>query len=264
MSFTLEFLTDNRYEAVGKTNEIKAGGCWYDQFMWDSFGVGRSGSLATTYVRALNSGKDFDSDRRPVTYIENHDHSTVIEQCGGRDRWWRTQPLALALFTICGAPLLHNGQEFGEQYWFPEDGAGRVAPRPLRWTKNDDTTGQWLTELYRQLIAIRAAHPALRSQNFYPEPYDQQLQHFNEYGYGVDTSRSVAIFHRWGNDDSGKLERFIIAINFSESDQYVDIPFSASGRWQELLNGGSVDVQDFWMRNYRLPSNWGRIFFRVD
>jgi pullulanase len=40
MSFTLEMLPDNRYDAVGKTNEIQASGCWYDQFMWDSFEVG--------------------------------------------------------------------------------------------------------------------------------------------------------------------------------------------------------------------------------
>src|ERR671924_334686 len=135
--------------------------------MWRSFEAGRSGHVATSFVRALDSGMDFDAVRTPVTYVENHDHSTVTEQCGGRDRWWRTQPLAIALLTACGAPMIHNGQEFGEQYWFPEEGSGRVMPRPLRWGQSADATGSRLLELYRRLIAIRQAHPSLRTHNFY-------------------------------------------------------------------------------------------------
>jgi hypothetical protein len=231
--------------------------------MWQSFGVGRSGSVPTSYVRALNSGMDFDSSRAPVTYIENHDHSTLAEQCGGRDRWWRAQPLAIALFTMCGAPLIHNGQEFCEQYWFPEDGNGRVLPRPLRWDRSEDLIGDWMREFYRKLADIRAAHPALRSQNFYPDYYDEQWTHMNPQGYGVDVDKAVAIFHRWGPDARGRVERFIIAVNFSEHDQTIDIPFPANGRWKELLNGFDVNVSDYWLRWSVVPSNWGRIFLLV-
>lgn len=219
MSFTLEFLTDNRYAAIGKTNEIQATGCWYDQFLWDSFDVGRTGLVWTKYVRGLNSGKDFYSTRRPVTYIENHDHSTLISQCGGRDVWWRTQPMAIALMTMCGAPLVHNGQEFGEEYSFPESGDGRVASRPLRWEHSTDATGRSLLAIYQKLIGIRKAHPALRSQNFYPDPYDEQHTLFNSLGYGVSQDKNVAIFHRWRQDDQGRLERFIVVLNCSEYQQ---------------------------------------------
>lgn len=88
--------------------------------------------------------------------------------------------------TICGGPLLRNGQEFGEDYSFPEDGNGPVASRPLRWRYSKDGTGQWLRTLYQKLIAIRHAHPALLSQNFYHGPYDEQLTQFNGQGYGVN------------------------------------------------------------------------------
>lgn len=263
LSFSLELLTDNRYEAIGKTNEIKASGCWYDQFMWDSFGVGSSGNVGTKYVRALNSGKDFDADRRPVTYIENHDHSTVVDQCGGRDVWWRTQPMSIALMTMCGAPLVHNGQEFGEHYSFPEDGPGRVAARPLRWEQASDDTGNRLYELYRKLIQIRHDHPSLRSQNFYPDPYDETDTGFNSAGYGVNEAKDVIIFHRWGTDDRGQAERFIVVLNCSEFPQTVDIPFSTNGQWQDLLNDNSVEVQDFWLRGETLGSHWGRIYFQA-
>lgn len=262
LSFTLELLTDNRYEAISKTNEIKATGCWYDPLMWQSFGIGNSGNVATSFVRALNAGKDFADDRRPVTYIENHDHSTLTEQCGGRSQWWRTQPLAIALFTICGAPMIHNGQEFGEQYWFPEEGDGRVQPRPLRWAQRSDAIGQQLRWLYEKLAAIRKAHPALRSQNFYPEPYDEGSRTFDSQGYGINELKDVAIFHRWGIDDRGALELFMVVLNFSAFDQWVDIPFPDNGPWQDLLNGGGSQVNDYWLRNERLGSHWGRVYFK--
>lgn len=263
ISLTLEFLTDNRYEAVGKANEIQATGCWYDQFLWDSFEVGRTGNVWTKYVRGLNSGKDFDSTRHPVCYIENHDHSTLTVQCGGRSVWWRTQPMAIALLTLCGAPLIHNGQEFGEEYAFPESGETRVASRPLRWEHSVDLIGQSLQALYQKLIAIRRAHPALRSQNFYPDPYDERDMLFNNFGYGVNQDKDVVIFHRWGHDEQGRLERFIIVLNCSGYDQIVDIPFPDNGDWEDLLNGGSLSVNDYWLRSERMSNHWGRIYFKL-
>lgn len=262
VSLTLELLTDNRYEAIGRTNQLRATGCWYDQLMWELFETGRTGHANTRLMRALDSGRDFDSSRRPVTYIENHDHSTVTEQCGGRAAWWRTQPLAVALMCISGAPLIHNGQEWGEQYWFPEQGDGRVEPRQLRWTQLSDNIGQSLMSLYRRLIAIRHQYPALRSQNFYPVAYDERTTQFNAYGYGIDEQRDVAIIHRWGNDEQGGLERLIIVLNFSAYDQTVNIPFSANGQWEDLLNGGTARVDNFYLLDQAIGSHWARVYLQ--
>lgn len=260
MAFSLELLTDNRYEAVGLTNALNAGGCWYDPLMWQGFDAGRTGHVRTPYVRALNAGKDCDGSRRPITYIENHDHATVTEQCGGRDAWWRTQPLAIALFTVAGTPLIHNGQEFGDQYWFPEDGDGRVAPRPVRWQLSNDDNGRRLRRLYKQLVSIRLTHPALRTLNFYPDPYDERAVELSADGFGVSEDRSVAIFHRWGPGAGGKIEKFIIVLNFSVDAQRVDVPFSDNGVWRELLEGWTVSVSDWRLAGHLVGSHWGRVF----
>jgi 1,4-alpha-glucan branching enzyme len=257
VSFILELLTDQRYEAIDKTNRVGASGCWFDPLMWESWDAAGSGRARPSLLRALDTGRDFAGDKRPVTYIENHDHSTVTEKLGGRERWWRTQAPAIALFTAAGAPMIHNGQEWGEQYWMPEDGDGRVLPRPLRWAQADDAIGRQLIALYAKLAAIREVHPALRSSNFYPR--DEAAE-----GYGVDEERGIVIFHRWGNDDAGRLERFIIAVNYSPFAQRIDIPFSADGRWDDLLNGVSAEVSGFQLRGHVVPSHWGEIWVKVD
>ncbi len=104
--------------------------------------------------------------------------------------------------------LLHNGQEFGEDYWLPDSGRERVAPRPC-WEQADDEIGWRLRALCRQLIRLRHECPSLRSPNFFPRTYDERDTHFNDQGFGVDVDKDVVIFHRWGNDATGTLERFI-------------------------------------------------------
>jgi pullulanase/glycogen debranching enzyme len=157
--------------------------------------------------------------------------------------------------------MIHNGQELGNQYWFPEEGEGRVLPRPVRWEDADDPIGQRLLELYRRLVRIRRDHPALRSTNFYPEPYDIQQRHFNHEGYGVDEGRDLAIFHRWGHDAQGRLERFIIVLNMSAFDQTVGIPFSIDGRWDDLLNDTAAQVSGFRLEGQVIGSHWGRVYW---
>ena len=134
--------------------------------------------------------------------------------------------------------------------------------RPLRWAQASDGIGERLQALYRQLIALRAAHLALRSANFYPEPYVERSVRLDGQGYGVDQDRDIVIYHRWGEDEQGRLERFIIALNFSAFQQPADIPFSVNGRWEDVLNGGAADVSGFWLREQLLTSHWGRIYFR--
>ncbi len=255
VALIIEHLTDNRYDAIHDTNLIGAGGCWFDPIMWQLQQYANNGAIDSSALRVLNASYQFDSDKGPVTYAENHDHSTIVQQVGGRGRWYKTQPAAIALLTAPGTPMIHNGQEFGEQYWMPESGDGRVMARPLHWNSyGSDAVGKQLQWLYGLLIQLRKDHPCLRSANFYPFPN-------NDAGYGAFTDRGIIIYHRWGTGTKGAFERFTIALNFTDTDQWIDIPLYGVADWSDLLNGTSVHQTDGYARNHRVNSNWGCVFF---
>ncbi len=260
----LEHLTDNRYQAIDDTNRICASGCWYDRFLYDVPSYGFNGGVDGRLLRVLHTSRDFNPGKGPVTYIENHDHSTVVSRAGGRGNWWKTQCPLIALMTSPGAVLLHNGQEFGDDYWLPSSGSGRVSPRPVHWDFLQDGVGQGMFALYRRLIQLRKDHPALRSANFYPHEYDDNDTRFRQDGFGVDSSRGVVIYHRWGPARDGRLERFVVALNFSRWATYVDVPVSLNGEWEDLLNGGDWHAHDCWLRSTRVESNWGRVFYHKE
>lgn len=187
----LEHLPDNRYEAVNDTNVIGADACWFDPLMFELGACAASGRAFASLMRALDGGRDFAVGKGPVTYAENHDHSTLASRVGGRSVWYRMQPAAIALMTAPGAVMLHNGQEFGDDWWLPESGEGRVISRPVNWQLAVDGVGESLIRLYRRLTEIRRALPALRTHNFYPRGYDERHTSFNPEGYGVDTDRGA-------------------------------------------------------------------------
>lgn len=258
VALILEHLTDNRFAAIHDTNQIGATNCWFDPFMYKSFDYVRSGTVDREALRILDASRDFDAGRGPVTYVENHDHSTLTSVAGGRHRWYKGQPAAIALFMAPGSVMVHNGQEFGEDYYLPEHGADRVQPRVLRWfTYGEDFVGQRLRWLYARLAAIRAAHPALRSANFFPRDNYEGV-------YGVFPEKGVVVFHRYGNDAAGQPERFMVAINYSDADHYVDVPFCHPGEWRDLLNGDVVRVDSSYrLIQHKIPSNWGRVYFSL-
>jgi glycosidase len=259
--FILEHLTDDRYAAIDATNAICATGCWYDRFLYDVPGYAAGGHVDTKVMRVLNTPRDFAAGKGPVPYVDNHDHSTVVNRVGGRGVWWKAQPALLALLTVPGAVLLRNGQEFGEDDYVPDGGDNRVVPRPLHWELLQDQTGQWLFKLHQQLIALRKECPSLSGGNFYPGDYDEQWGHFNDQGYGVDVDKGVVIYHRWWQAADGTFERFIVVLNFSDNDQWVDVPFSVKGAWTDRLSGDLLQVQGYRASNVRIPSHWGKLFY---
>ena len=97
-------------------------------------------------------------------------------------------------------------QVLAEDHWVMEDDRGtgrRVKPRPLRWGFKDDPIGRPLREVYAALIAMRNAHPGLRSDDIYPE-WNRGWNQLDPQGYGVHAARGVVIYHRWGHDQNGR------------------------------------------------------------
>jgi 1,4-alpha-glucan branching enzyme len=266
-SLTLEHL---RLDAAPVTNGTAATSYWNNELYQRCFDYLWSWQIDARIMGALDSHAGLQPGKVATTYISNHDHSHVAWQAGARNnagalQWYRTQPHAIALLTAPGAPMIHNGQEFAEDYWIMEDDHGtgrRVKPRPLRWDYATDSIGSRMIEVYQRLIRLRLAHPALRSDDIYPTGWESWQTSFNPQGYGVDVGKQVIIYLRWGQDDENRLERFIVVINFSDQVQHVDIPFSTNGRWQDLLNDREVWVFNWQLPNQEIASNWGMIYYQ--
>jgi 1,4-alpha-glucan branching enzyme len=268
-SLTIEHLD---VSAPKVTNNTCATSYWNNALYERCFEYLWKWQIDSRIVRALDTHRELNPTKVATTYLSNHDHSHVTWQCGakgnaGSMQWYRTQPYAVALLTAPGAPLIQNGQEFAEDHWIPEDDQNtsrRVKTRPLRWEFLDDWIGTTLFGLYQKLIAIRNSHPSLRSDDFYPGDWEEWKTQFDPQGYGVDVQRQVVIYHRWGTDD-GRLERFLIVLNFSSNAQRVDVPFPSNGVWTDLLNESvSPTVTDYWLRNWEVQSNWGNVFYKRD
>lgn len=257
--------------ASSVTNRTDATSYWNNELYQRCFDYLWQWNIDSRIVPALNTHVGLAPDKVATTYIGNHDHSHVAWQAGARDnagalQWYRTQPYAIALLTCPGAPMIQNGQEFAEDYWIMEDDKGsnrRVKPRPLRWDFKDDNIGFKLLKVYRKLLSIRKTYSGLRSNNIYPDKWEQWQTQFDPQGYGVDVGKGVVIYHRWGDGEDGALERFIIVLNFSSTDQTVSVPFSDNGIWEDLLSDGrKVDIHNFRLPSLTIGSNWGHIFFK--
>jgi len=133
-----------------------------------------------------------------------------------------------------------------------------VRSRPLRWNAGDPYR-VGLLPLYKQLLQLRDAHPALRSRNFYPPNWQSWMTQLDSNGFGIDTSRKLVIYHRWSDD--GK-ELFYIALNFSDQDQMIDLQFARNGVYRDVLNGNGMVTVAGNRATLKLESNWGHVYFQ--
>ncbi len=192
-------------------------------------------------------------------FIENHDHERFICHFGmhdrdnpllaegDRDRWYKLQPYLIGLLTARGIPMLWQGQELCEDYFVPDSGFGRVMlERPVRWDFFYDDIGRSLLGLVRRLLKLRNTSPQFQGGGHYF--YD----HWERY-----QSKGTLLFSR---ADSQRFS--LVALNFSDAEQWVPFWFPGSGRCQDSLHGEDnlenvVANQERWLR---LPSNYGRIW----
>lgn len=194
-----------------------------------------------------------------LQYIENHDHSRFVcnfgtiardndlLQEGNRNLWYKVQPYLIGFLTAKGIPMLWQGQEFGENYYLPEQGFGRVMLlRPVRWDYFYDSIGKSMIGLVRKLIKLR------RQQSQFTEG-----NHFFYNNYDRYHSKDVLLFSRqYGNKFS------LVALNFGNNEQAVPFWFPIAGNYQEELHGennliGVPSYSEYWVN---IPANYGRIW----
>jgi pullulanase len=275
-TLTLEHLD---LSAVEVTNATAATSFWDNSLHEVCFRALWEDRADVRLLNALNNRRFLSADKVPTVYTSNHDHSHAAWQAGARSNrgavggWWKLQPFVVALYTSTAVPLLHNGQEFGEEHFLPEDDSGtgrRVTGRPLRWKLRGDHIGKTLTALHRTLARMRRDHPALRSPHMYPAVWEEWQTRPNPVGVGLDLERQLAIYHRWAHLPGGDVENFVVVLNFSDEEHQVEVPFPTPGRWEDLLAGfdgqsgsWSVDVRGP-LALVPVSSHWGRVLWRLN
>jgi 1,4-alpha-glucan branching enzyme len=198
-----------------------------------------------------------------LQYIENHDHERFLcnfgmsnpDEAGNplfaeadRSRWYMVQPYLIGLLLSKGVPMLWQGQEFGENYFLPDFGEGRVALlRPLRWDFFYDAVGQQLVKLVRTLMRIRRDRAHMRRGAFY---FFNDWDRYQRHG--------VLLFARF---DGPRYS--LVALNFGDVDRSVPFWFPVGGDYVEELHGGDLDLRaivPLQEVTLTIPSHYGRVW----
>ena len=198
-------------------------------------------------------------EKTALQYIENHDHSRFVcnfktasygdEELlkeGDRGHWYKVQPYLIAIFASKGIPMLWQGQEFGENYFIPKEGMGRVVMfRPVRWDYFYDPVGKSMIRLVRKLVEMRH------------QPQFQRGGHYFYNDHGRYQSKNVLLFSR-----NYEKAFSLVALNFGNQDQTVTFQFPSAGDYEEELHGKDnlKDVAAGEETSITIPSNYGRIW----
>jgi maltooligosyltrehalose trehalohydrolase len=248
----------------------------------DSFSANMGRELLLADRRFDDQGctgcKTIGSDTIPalvVQFIESHDECRLFHLMQHKDEctdagyeyrnglddqpWWKLQPYAIALMTSVGIPMLWAGQEFAENTGLAHSGQARVRGyRPLHWdyfynvsASPGGSTVLPLVTLYRKLGKLRQQLPALRG------PRENAKEEY------CNPQERVLVYRRWKDN-----EVLIVALNFSDGDRYVGIPFGHVGTWVDVLQASYANPQYPYSKlitdptaheGVLIPRNFGRI-----
>ena len=182
------------------------------------------------------AGNPVDMPVAPFQYLNSHDHSHLIVSAGltgdgllpfgDRSKFYLLQPLAIALYTLEGIPMLWQGEEFAENWELPDKGSARInLRRDTHWEYFYDEYGFALVRLYRRLGQLRRNQRALRSrESFY---YFQQ---------SLQGNQALAYHRRAAPTAAGAEDFAMVALNFGDAAADIQLPFPRRGVWREMLD----------------------------
>jgi len=158
-----------------------------------------------------------------INLVESHDEERLayhLREAGvDEEMIWRKLALATSvLITLPGQPMLYHGQEWGEAT------QRTTQANPIHWEQLETQEGKALFNHYQKLCRLRHEHPALRTENVLIDR--------------VQAEQKSIIYHRW--DDAG--DEVVVAVNFSPETQNLELPFSSEGRWHEIVQEKTVEV----------------------
>jgi maltooligosyltrehalose trehalohydrolase len=252
---------------------------WQDDLLDQAQGIAAGGAVTDALPHQLDpffnntypatktvvnaAGQPVDMPVAPFQYLNSHDHSHLISFAGttssddgapgDRSLYWRMQPLAIALYTAQGVPMLWEGEEFADNYTLPSSGFARIdLRRDTHWEYFYDDYGVPLIRLYRRLALLRRSFRSLRGRDsFY---YWQQ---------SLQGSQMIAYYRRAENPDDYAM----VIINFASYADTIEVPFPKAGTWTEMIDGDVrttpwiINVAaDNAIQSVTVPSNYGFVF----
>jgi 1,4-alpha-glucan branching enzyme len=210
-----------------------------------------------------SNGNPVDMPVAPFQYLNSHDHSHLIAfvgtagdgplPSGDRSKFYRLQPMIIALYTCQGIPMLWEGEEFADDYLLPSSGAARInLRRDMHWEYFYDDYGSPLIRLCRILGTLRAANRALRGRESYYY-YQQSL-----------TGNAIVAYHRHAPASGAAPEQYaMVLLNFGSAAGQISLPFPKAGTWTESVDSTAPPLSiahDGDSASITVPGNYGYVF----
>ncbi|OQY29261.1 MAG: hypothetical protein B6244_04565 [Candidatus Cloacimonetes bacterium 4572_55] len=171
---------------------------------------------------------EFQSPHGPLNYIESHDETRVIYEATAYQNMSYEIALkksklgAAILMTGWGMPMIYAGQEFA-QNGVSRDPNGNIQPQPLQWENLDQPEGSEMFDYYSALIDLRLRVPLFRTGDIsFPL---------------ADNDKKSIVYWRQNEDRSS-----VIAANFNNQEETLDIPFPHTGVWARVMGEDSLTV----------------------
>ena len=209
---------------VGETRLYEAGFdydyAWRLNTAFKSIGTGTDAGLLSTKVRdalSIFTGNRYDN-LATMAYLTNHDDignnfsDNYLTQLGDN-----VAPLTVMTFTLCGMPLLYNGQEIGQK---------KILNYFNRNTINWNTINTPLHNTIRALIALKHGCPALAD--------------------GVAETRAATTWFNTGNPAVIAYEKrkeddiVLVVLNFSDQPATCHLPAIKDATYRRVLDSETI------------------------
>jgi 1,4-alpha-glucan branching enzyme len=209
---------------------------WERQDVWRAWGSSCSQGFAradqlVNYVVSHDEPRPEHELQYYAQHVRMEDTSGQVPPAGRWELGMQKARLGLALLvTAPGVPMLFAGQEFGA------DSPRAIDFWPLDGSKLEDPAGRAQLAFYQRLLALRRAHPALRSDHieFYMDDF---------------ACYKMLRYKRWSEDG----DVVVVALNFDCVPQPVGLGFPGNGDWEDAVSGQRVQVTKNW-HDFVLPA----------
>ena len=189
---------------------------------------------------ALNPDRDYNALNREQE-VQNYNAGKP-----DAEHYRRVRLLALLQMTYVGAPMIWYGTEVG--MWGSGDPNNR---KPMLWTDlqpyaqaDENHVMEEQLAFYKQVIALRGAHPALRTGSFRTVL--------------TDDAQDVWVFLREGDG-----EQVLVALNAAGKPATIALPESLGTGWKPVFGEVAAGVPDAAFPKVGIPTESGRVWVRA-